>query len=153
MAAIFAVLEDMTARKEQLLVEIKSETNERYGDKLEWKDTLVTKFEELSDILTLEAEEKTRAVIALNSEVELLSARKKATDSHFAEKVATEVDKKLRNLAGVMMDEVKDTLTAVSCNVLALDTEQCALSSKIDILLENQTPGLISPWQPQVNKI
>ena len=72
MAAIFSVLEDMTARKEQLLQEIESETKERYGDKQEWKDTLVTKLEELADILTLEAEEKTRAIIKLNTEVELI---------------------------------------------------------------------------------
>ena len=70
MAAIFTVLEEMTARKEQLLQEIESETKERYGDKQEWKDTLVTKLEELADILTLEAEEKTRAIIKLNTEVE-----------------------------------------------------------------------------------
>ena len=100
-SAIFAVLEEMTSRKEQLFEEIQHEVTERYGTKTEWKDALVSKLEELTDIQSLELKEQLKAIITLNSEVELLSARNKTKDSHFAEKLSTEFDKKIRSFTKI----------------------------------------------------
>ena len=73
-----------------------------------------------------------------------MSHRNKATESHFADRVSSEVDKKIRGLAGLLMDEVKDTMSTASAKIQALDKEQCALAkeqcalaSKLDILVDN----------------